>query len=211
MLTDAINIDWSHRPLQLPPTQEIKKALDSSFYGLDKVKEHFLEVAAQVSHNSTIPKWGILLSDPAGVGKSMIAQAFSEQMGLPIHRLDMSTTNDIEALTGSSIIYENGRQGAILNTLISSNDCRVLFLMQELDKLHSGSPVHSSPDSALLTLMDGCGFVDNYWDIAIPTDQIFCIATCNDPDLISAPLRDRFIEIKGPAYTRDEKAVIFEQ
>lgn len=110
-----------------------------------------------------------------------------------------------------SIIYENGRQGAILNALISSNDCRVLFLMQELDKLHSGSPVHSSPDSALLTLMDGCGFVDNYWDIAIPTDQIFCIATCNDPDLISAPLRDRFIEIKGPAYTRDEKAVIFEQ
>jgi hypothetical protein len=81
VIGDAIQIDWSHRPIQMPPVHEVRAALDSAFYGLEQVKERFLEVVAQINHCGSTPKWGILLNGPAGVGKSMIAQTFAVLMG----------------------------------------------------------------------------------------------------------------------------------
>ena len=210
VIGDAIQIDWSHRPIQMPPVHEVRTALDNAFYGLEQVKERFLEVAAQVNHCGSTPKWGILLNGPAGVGKSMIAQAFADLLGLPLRRIDMSTTCDLEALTGSSMIYDNGRQGSIMDGMVSARDSRMVFLMQEVDKIHFDGK-DGNPENALLTLMDGCGFVDSYWNCVVPTDQLFFIATCNDSSKLSAPLRDRFIEVNIPAYTQAEKRAIFDR
>ena len=55
VIGDAIQIDWSHRPIQMPPVHEVRATLDSAFYGLEQVKERFLEVAAQINHCGSTP------------------------------------------------------------------------------------------------------------------------------------------------------------
>ena len=83
-----------------------------------------------------------------------------------------------------------------------------VLLANELDKAVEGKSSRSTAD-ILLTILDKTGFYENFLEEIIPTDNLFCIATCNDLSKISKPLRDRFMVIKIPGYTPGEKKVIF--
>ena len=74
-LTYALNINWNVRTLDLPSLEEARQIMDSTFYGLEPVKQRMLEVLAQMKRTGTMPSWGLLLDGPAGVGKTSIAKA----------------------------------------------------------------------------------------------------------------------------------------
>ena len=63
--------------------------------------------------------------------------------------------------------------------------------------------------NTLLTVLDKTGFYENFLEEAIPTDHLFCVATCNDLRELSAPLLDRFQVIELPGYTYEEKQAIW--
>ena len=205
-----LNIDWQVNFPQINPIDEIKADLDKRFYGLDSVKIRILEIAAQLHHTHALPKWGVLLCGPAGTGKTSIAEAIAASMNLPLIRMDMSSITDPDTLTGTSRIYSNAAPGYVLDKLFMVGRANVVMCINELDKA-AGKDGSSSPSNALLTLIDGLGFIDNYFDgLAIPTDGMFFVATCNDPDKISKPILDRFLRIDIPAYSQNEKKVILE-
>lgn len=83
-----------------------------------------------------------------------------------------------------------------------------VLLANEVDKASEGKGGRSAAD-ILLTILDKTGFYENFLEEVIPTDNLFCIGTCNDLNKISKPLRDRFLVINIPAYTPAEKKVIF--
>lgn len=207
-LTYILNINWSIRTLDLPSLEEARQIMDSTFYGLEPVKQRILEVLAQMKRTGTMPSWGLLLNGPAGVGKTSVAKAVARILNLPMTVLDMSTIRDIEDLTGSSRIYSNGRPGRIIQQLYAAKSANQVMVINELDKSNTNNG-RGNPADALLTLLDGSGFTDTFMDVAIPTRGIFFVATCNELGDISGPIRDRFLTINIPGYSGEEKKEIF--
>lgn len=203
-----LSINWMPRAPKLPPLDTIKMQLDREFYGLESVKKRVLEIAAQVRRTGTLPHWGVLLNGPAGVGKTTIARAIANVMGLPLVVLDLSTTNDAEGLVGSSRIYGNAKPGAIVEKLMEIRDSNCVFLLNEIDKATGGKD-RGNPADTLLTLVDKLGFIDTFMETTIDTRNIFFLATCNNIDNISKPLQDRFLRIDIDRYSKEEKKIIF--
>jgi len=206
-----VNINWERRELHAPSPEEARKLLDAEFYGLEAVKQRILEVIAQINRTGVLPKWGILLNGPAGTGKTSIAKAIASLLNEPVIPVDVSSIgSDPEYLSGSSRIYSNAKPGRIVDRMYAARSSTGVLLINEIDKATSqGRDGKAGSADVLLTLLDRQGFFDNFLETAIPTDNLFSVATCNDLDKVSAPLRDRFYVIDIPAYTLPEKQVIW--
>ena len=207
------NIDWTKKQLALPSIESAKAYLDAQFYGMSNAKMRILEIVAQIKRTGKLPQYGILLVGPAGTGKTSFATAVAYLLNMPVIRVDVSSLgNDPETLSGSSRVFSNGKPGKILDSFLSVGRNDAVLLINELDKATSiGRDGKTSCSDVLLTLLDGQGFMENFLELQIPTDGLFAIATCNDIDKLSKPLRDRFLIVDIPGYTTSEKEHIWKE
>ena len=208
-----LNIDWSPRRIRVPDAGEARSRLDRMLFGMEEVKTRILETLTHIRRTGTFPRWGILLTGPAGSGKTCVAKAFAELIGLPVILLDMSVIGrEVEPISGSSRIYKNARPGDILSRMFDERSAAGVLLINELDKAFcAGQNGESRAANALLSLLDKQGFRENFLEALLPVDQLFAIATCNSIDCIPAPIRDRFCRIDLPAYNAREKAEIWKR
>lgn len=207
-LSLMLKVQWESSYFPSVDPEEARKILDEELYGLENVKQRVIETIIQINRTHTLPAYGLLLVGPAGTGKSQIAYAVARILKLPWMSLDMSTIHDPQALTGTPRVYSNAKPGRIMEAFSQAGSSNMVLIINELDKADSTTSA-GSPADALLTLLDGLGFTDNYMECAIPTSGIYAIATANDKSRISNPLLSRFAIIDLPDYTPAEKKVIF--
>ena len=204
-----MNIDWLPHTMNVPSSSEARRILNESFYGLDEVKDRVEEIVAQIRRTGVMPKWGILLHGPAGTGKTSVAKAIAKMLQMAIIQMDMSSLgDDPDEVSGSSRIYNNARPGMLLENMYQIRTSTAVLLANEIDKAGGGRHSRAASD-ILLTILDKTGFYENFLEEIIPTDNLFCIGTCNDLSKVSKPLQDRFLIIDIPGYTPPEKKVIF--
>lgn len=205
-------INWSTSELNTPSIEAVRRELDAELYGMEAVKEQLCEIVAMVNRSKSIPKWGILLAGPPGIGKTCIAHVFANAFGLPFASIDFSSLRDDEGLTGSFRIYENSRAGYLFSSLFFARSASVLLLCNEIDKVQGARKSGAGdPTDVLLSLLDRNGYWENFLETTVPTDNIFTVATANDISKLSKPLLDRFIVVNMQAYTPDEKRIIWER
>ena len=158
-------IDWSSHAIKTPSIETVRAELDAELYGMEAVKEQLCEIVAMVNRSKKIPKWGILLVGPPGIGKTCIARLFARVFGLPFASVDFSSLRDDEGLTGSFRLYENSRPGYIFNSLFNVRSATALLLCNEIDKAQSARKSGSrDPTTVLLSLLDRTGFWENFLD-----------------------------------------------
>lgn len=205
-----MNIEWLPCVMNIPTAEEVRRILDEEFYGLASVKERIMEVVAQIRRTNKLPKWGILLHGPAGTGKTTIVNAVARIFNMPMLLMDMSSVGDnAETISGSNRIYSNARPGMILESMLRVRSSTAIFLANEIDKAGAGKNGRCAAD-ILLSILDKTGFYENFLEEVVPTDNLFCIGTCNDLSKISKPIQDRFLIINIAGYTPSEKKVIFQ-
>ena len=203
------SIDWTPHEVCIPPAREVRAKLDAEFYGLVAVKDRISEIVSQIKRSKCYPKWGLLLYGPAGVGKTTIAKATADALRLPLIQINVpSLGKDADTLVGSSRIYGNARPGMLLNSMLGVRSSSAVLLVNELDKL---SGQDASCVDALLSILDKTGLYEHFLEETIPTNNLFCIATCNDLNKISGPMKDRFQIIEIGGYTMSEKSSIWDQ
>ena len=143
----------------------------------------------------------ILLQGPPGSGKTRVARAIAAALDLPTELMSGSTMAEPGAVCGYNLAWRNPGMGSVAKALIAAPTLAVAVVVDEIDKL--GSYVRDQDTSdALLPLLEpttAANWTDDFLGAPMAADGLLWLMTCNDIELLSAPLRDRCIVIDVPA------------
>ncbi len=208
-LDTCLELPWKTASKVRLDLKRAQRILDRDHYGLDKVKERFLEILAVQSLAPRQTGQIICLVGPPGVGKTSIARSIAEATGRKYVRVSLGGVSDESEIMGHRRTYVGSMPGRIINAIRQAGVNNPLLLLDEIDKL--GMNFKGDPSSALLEVLDpeqNAEFTDHYIDVPFDLSGVLFITTANDPSRIPGPLYDRMDIIELGSYTQEEKVQI---
>ncbi len=208
-LDECLALPWNIKTPENTDVQKAERILEKSHYGLDKVKERFIEMLSVLKLGAQPNSQIICLIGPPGVGKTSIAQAAAEAMGRKFARVSLGGVSDEAEIRGHRKTYIGSMPGRILSAVRQAGSSNAFILLDEIDKL--GRDYKGDPASALLEVLDGeqnHAFVDHYIELPFDLSHIVFVTTANDASTIPEALYDRMEKIEIGSYTFEEKVKI---
>ncbi len=205
-LDTVISLPWNTVTKDKIVISKIRKVLDKSHFGLDKIKDRIIEQLAVRKLSDKQKGQVICFAGPPGVGKTSIAQSIAEAIGRKSQRIALGGVKDEAEIRGHRRTYIGSMPGRIMSAIQNAESKNPVLILDEIDKL--ANDYKGDPTSALLEVLDveqNSKFVDHYIDIPFDLSEVMFITTANDISLIPAPLRDRMEIIEINSYTREEK------
>ncbi len=208
-LDTALSLHYGDYTVDNFDIERAQMILDDDHYGLEKVKERFVEMLAVMARTDDLKGQIICLVGPPGVGKTSIVRSVAKAMGRKYVRMSLGGVSDESEIRGHRKTYVGAMPGRIVNALIQAKTFNPIILLDEIDKL--GKDYKGDPASALLEVLDpkqNNTFRDNYMEFPIDLSKVLFITTANDPSTIPGPLYDRMEVIELVSYTQQEKEII---
>ncbi len=203
-LLTEIAKDGNRKNLAGPPMVEALRDLHRDFPNFSEAIDQ-IECAVALSHladKSWFQMQPILLLGPAGVGKTAFAQRFASTLGVYFRRIDVGTMSTASVLTGLSLGWGSGHLGEILKTITSSPTANPMIMLDEIDKMagHYMAPL----EPVMLSLLEkesAATFRDEALLLRVNCKHILWIATANDLEKLSEPMRSRFniVNVQSPS------------
>lgn len=153
----------------------------------------------------------ILLTGPAGVGKTHFALALAELLQTHTEVLSMASQTCGFGLSGMDRGWSSARCGLVFEALLHGDTLSPVVVLDELDKANSDA--RSDPLGPLYSLLEprtARAFHDEYAGLAIDASQVVWIATANDTTRLPAPVLSRFTVFEIAQPTAEQMAVIAE-
>ncbi len=202
----CLDLPWNKFTQENDDIEKARKILDKEHYGLDKIKERFIELLCVRKLGANPNSQIICLVGPPGVGKTSIASSVAKAMGRNFARISLGGVNDESEIRGHRKTYIGSMPGRIMNAVTQAGSCNALILLDEVDKL--GKDYKGDPASALLEVLDGeqnHSFADHFIEVPFDLSKILFITTANDASAIPPALYDRMEKIELGSYTFEEK------
>ncbi|CAI2199077.1 997_t:CDS:2, partial [Funneliformis geosporum] len=184
----------------------VRQKLDEKHYNLTKAKDEIVwHLAAQQQADKPLGEI-LLLTGPAGVGKSSFALSVAEAMGRKFGEISLGGAYDVNLIQGFRRTYVGSMPGRLVQILKEEGVVNPVILIDEVDKVTHDSHRGSLLDALLAVLDSGRNkkFVDHYLEVPIDLSQIMFICTANSLDL-PRPLLNRMKIIPLSSYTELEK------
>ena len=205
-LDTCLELPWKKSSKEKLDLVRAQRILDRDHYGLEKVKERFLEILAVKSLAPQQTGQIICLVGPPGVGKTSIARSIAQATGRKYVRVSLGGVSDEAEIMGHRRTYVGSMPGRIISAVKQAGVNNPLLLLDEIDKL--GQNFKGDPASALLEVLDpeqNAEFTDHYIDLPFDLSNVLFITTANDASRIPGPLYDRMDIIELGSYTLEEK------
>lgn len=144
-----------------------------------------------------------LLVGSAGVGKTYFVKKLAECFDVKYYNFSLNTVDSVGTITGWDSTWEGSKPGMIFDNFFYNESINNIILLDELDKAVNKSSTHLSVQGALLTLLEketAKEYRDQFINVKMNVNYVNFIATANEIEAVSAPLKSRLriFEIPNP-------------
>lgn len=144
-----------------------------------------------------------LLVGSAGVGKTYFVKKLAECFDVKYYNFSLNTVDSVGTITGWDSTWEGSKPGMIFDNFFYNESINNIILLDELDKAVNKSSTHLSVQGALLTLLEketSKEYRDQFINVKMDVNYVNFIATANEIEAVSAPLKSRLriFEIPNP-------------
>ena len=202
----VLSLPWNNSKVDNNNIVNVRKSLDKTHYGLDKVKDRVIEYLTINKRNPKLSSPILCLVGAPGVGKTSIAISIAKSLNKEFYKMSVGGLSDPSELIGHRRTYLGSNPGKIIQALSKCGVNNPLILIDEVDKM--GKDFRGDPTSALLEILDPTQnkyFVDNYIEEEFDLSNVLFILTANDITQIPEALKDRLEIIEMSAYSDFEK------
>ncbi len=210
----VINLPWEKTTPDILDIVHAKQSLSTHHYGLDDLKERFLEYLSVLILNEKKNEANyhapiLLLVGLVGTGKTTIAASIAEALGRKFVRIPFGGMGSALDLRGESRVRPDAEVGQIIKGLRRAGTKNPVILLDEIDRV--SEQARADIMGVLVELLDpeqNMAFTDHYIDYPFDLSKVLFIATANNSTNISTAVMDRLEPIMMPSYTDEEKIKI---
>ena len=205
------HLPWNFTTKDILDLGHVKQVLDSHHFGLEELKERFLEYISVMIINEQRQDTSfrapiLLLVGLVGTGKTTISKSISEALGRKFVRLPFGGMGSAMDLRGQSRAQPDAEPGQIIKGIRRAGSKNPVFLLDEIDRVSENA--RGEIMGVLVELLDPeqhMAFTDHFLDYPFDLSQVMFIATANNTTHISPAVMDRLEPILMPSYTDEEK------
>ena len=201
-----LSLPWDTKTIENKDLKLARKKLDSTHYGLTKVKDRIIEYLAVKELSNNLKSPIICLVGPPGVGKTSLARSIADATNRNFVKISVGGVNDEAEIVGHRRTYIGSNPGKIITAMKKCKSNNPVFLIDEIDKMTKD--IKGDPASSLLEVLDpeqNKYFVDSYVEEEFDLSNVMFILTANYLYQIPEALRDRLEIIELSSYTELEK------
>lgn len=209
------SLPWNEKSEDQIDLEKTKAVFEKHHYGMQEVKERFLEYVSVLKLKATENTGTIahapvlLLVGLVGTGKTTFAYSLAEALGRKIVRIPFGGMSSARDLRGHSRLHIEAEPGSIMKSLRRAGVRNPVILLDEIDRV--SEEARGEIMGVLVELLDpeqNSAFTDNYVDYPFNLSEAIFIATANNTEKIATAVFDRLEVITMPSYTDQEKIEI---